>query len=401
MAIIIFVPHLIFVLLNQSSPTIGLLVVFFLLLPLFLLPSFRPLLKIDVKALIVLFVFVFVFFLHSIISTLYFEAISLKIILSLLLFLLLLLYAIALGNAYRMLRLAHIYELLNIYLVLSIVIGWVGLLFGRWIPIYNYLPHPVFPFSEPSHYALAVSMFLPANIALSNYKLKIFYLFNFSLLAILFPNLTLMLVVLLALFFGVNIKLHKKIIFMTLSLLLIYLVVNLESGANIEYLTYLKSRLAEFSVASTNTSTLVYIQGWDDLNRAINDTHGWGLGFQRMGLQEPSELSALIFKIAGGYLNREDGGFLFSKFVSEFGFLAVIFVLLVVIQMISFRKAIFRKINMGADVDEITKERIALVISCSFLIEFFFRGYGYFTANVMIFIAMQIFIFSRKGSFII
>ncbi len=70
----------------------------------------------------------------------------------------------------------------------------------------------------------------------------------------------------------------------------------------------------------TNISSLVYIQGWQDAVYNLKRTSGFGLGFNQMGCDPIPQVSARSLLATMHYAsNADDGSFLVSKIVSEFG----------------------------------------------------------------------------------
>lgn len=399
---LVFIPHFIFVSLGQSSPSVGLFSLLIVFSLLFFVEPFRTLLQVNTNFLVILVVFVFLLLVHCSVTAFYYFDFSLKTILSLVFVFFVIAHSYFICNVFIRVDVNSIKRFLDFYINLFVGVGWLGLAFSKLLPVYSSLPKPVFPFSEPSHYSLAVSIFLASNYFFSSVKRRLFLLANFTLLSVLFPNLTLLVVMILTILTSIR-RISLKVILSAISLLVcVAYILSTIDMTSVDYLVYIQSRLSELSSESTNSSTLVYIQGWDDLRRSMVNTYGFGYGFQRLGLQEPSDISLLIYDIAGGYLNREDGGFILAKFVSELGFLAILAVIFVLYQSISLIRRIRRKIVDAAipyeyvNSGEYIKIRLAVIVSILFLVEFLFRGYGYFTPNVMFVLAMQMFIFRKR-----
>ena len=85
---------------------------------------------------------------------------------------------------------------------------------------------------------------------------------------------------------------------------------------------------------TNNISSLVYMQGWDDAITNIIRTNGIGLGFNMMGCDPlplvgyRDTLINLDPELVG--LNAQDGSFLVSKFISEFGVIGILIIILTI-----------------------------------------------------------------------
>jgi hypothetical protein len=134
---------------------------------------------------------------------------------------------------------------------------------------------------------------------------------------------------------------------------------------------------------SSNITTLTYLQGWSDMVISLEYSDYLGVGFQNMGTLAPSAYGETIYALTGVYKNREDGGFLAAKIVSEFGFLGVVIILF-------YLKYFFRSIKMlWQHVKAVDfKQHSVLVFSngviVAFAVELFARGYGYFSPGFIL-----------------
>jgi hypothetical protein len=131
---------------------------------------------------------------------------------------------------------------------------------------------------------------------------------------------------------------------------------------------------------SVNLSSLAYIQGWQFAYTNFFDTYGVGLGLNMMGCQPLPEVTArgIINQLSYADMNTENGTFLFSKIISEFGLFGLIFYIYI---FFKFVKLIFstKEIN--------NKFNIQIIIIFTFLISSFVRSPGgYFTADLFILI---------------
>lgn len=88
---------------------------------------------------------------------------------------------------------------------------------------------------------------------------------------------------------------------------------------------YILHRL-DFSVLeanSKNMSAFVYLSGWERMYLGLINTSGFGIGINNFGIIEEGYYGKEIIKYLGFLLNYNDGSFLFSKFVGEFGLLGL------------------------------------------------------------------------------
>ena len=150
-------------------------------------------------------------------------------------------------------------------------------------------------------------------------------------------------------------------------------------------LSYFSDRL-NFSEEAQNLSTLVYLQGWQSIAEAWELTHGIGRGFQQMGVFGTDVPAAeLIRSILEFDLNLFDGGFTFSKILTEFGVFGAIMVAAYAAVAIH-AAAVLRGVSMG------TRSALSVrVLSASFIVgyaaELLLRGAGYFTPTGLLLIA--------------
>lgn len=232
---------------------------------------------------------------------------------------------------------------------------------------------PVFPFTEPSHFALSFTPLLMYCAANSIGSRRFLVLMLGVIAAALLQNLTLIMGCLLVAFVCLRI----------LPLVMLLLVV--VAVATQVDLSYYVVRL-NFSDDTQNLSSLVYIQGWQLLDDALRRSHGWGLGFQQLGVMGvTSSISDVILALAGDYMNILDGGFTFAKLVSEFGTMGLLMVLFYLIYawraVWAVRRHARRETTMNADV------LLAQAVIASYGIELFVRGVGYFNCTAVLLIA--------------
>jgi hypothetical protein len=250
--------------------------------------------------------------------------------------------------------------------------------FGFTIPGMNASIKPMFPFVEPSHFALSMMPFFIYMVIFSKSIVRIFLVLAVTAVALSIQNMTLLLGCLMVVFMCMNFK-HLFIY------LFIAWVLTIQSDV-----TYFADRANIFS-DNSNLSALVYLQGWQLIGESFMKTSGWGLGFQQMGVFA-TEVPAFftIESILGSGLNLKDGGFLLSKFTSEFGVIGIFLIL------IYFKSALNAFIHLRHIALRPSNVMHSIVISYCFIIGFAFevliRGSGYFTPSALFALAAIIYL---------
>jgi hypothetical protein len=126
----------------------------------------------------------------------------------------------------------------------------------------------------------------------------------------------------------------------------------------------------------------VYLQGWEFVWRALTISHGWGLGFQQLGIHPMHLAISRLIRAAnhGKGLNMKGGSFVFSKLSSEFGMfgiaLAIAYLYFCMKSMVTLRTT--------KTFQHDTFPRCVIV---SFGVDLFVRGIGYFYGPAMLFLA--------------
>jgi hypothetical protein len=240
---------------------------------------------------------------------------------------------------------------------------------------YNFIyssAKPIFPFEEPSHFALYICPFLFTLLSSPRLRDKlIIFLFLFTL-SFYFQSLIFGIFAFLSLLLGIKILSFAKIFFI-LSLALI-------SFFFIDYVflgQYMFLRLSSFfSPNIINMSALVYLQGWESIRQTLIATP-FGIGFQFLGYEPPNLYSLYIKDLSGDYVNRQDGGFLLAKLFSEFGlFLVPIFLYFFYWIKVSYEKTLLiGRINIGP----------VFYLFISLIVPLLFRDVGYFSYTLFYF----------------
>lgn len=235
---------------------------------------------------------------------------------------------------------------------------------------------PVFPFSEPSHFAIISLPFLIFTCTLVTPTKRALCLVAAAVVAASLQNLTLFV---------------SCAVTALLCLPLRYIVVAAAIATPILLtadITYYLSRV-EFSADSQNLSALVYMQGWQLLLESLENTHGFGLGFQQLGVAGTDvEASDLILALFHDHLNLLDGGFTLSKIGSELGVIGLgliaAFSFLAIRAGLLLRSIALRKSKAPAAVV------LAASVITGYTVELVIRGVGYFTPSGLFLIASLI-----------
>jgi hypothetical protein len=234
-------------------------------------------------------------------------------------------------------------------------------------------PKPMFPFTEPSHFALTCAPFFMFCAIRYTGVSRALLLLAGAAAGVMMQNLTFLVAIALT----AAICLRRSVAVLIAVMLVVV--------APLLDLTYYSSRL-DFAQDNSNLSTLVYLQGWQLIFESLHNSTGWGLGFQQLGIRGTSvEASDLIYMIVGGYGNVLDGGFTFAKILSEFGVLGMLLILGYLILAV----AAMRQLRAAAKAPTgVSASRVfaAAIIVC-YGIELFVRGAGYFTATTALLVA--------------
>lgn len=265
------------------------------------------------------------------------------------------------------------------------------LLLGLYHIVFIGGPRNPFPFSEASHYALFIGPFAIAlYVVSSNRILKSIIIGWLFLAGILFPNTTILTYLTLIILLEVKLNI-KNIAFIILAgIILLNIILNN---------TYFRDRVFFFSnTSSSNLSALVYLQGIQDAYYSFTETKGFGIGFQQLGTQKPSDAGFIIQGLIGNDtgLNRQDGGFTAAKIIAELGFLGL---LILIIYIRIFIRAYVYLTTYMENKNHDLKLAISYSFIYSYLIELFVRGAGYFTQGSFLFYVALFYLFNRKKLF--
>lgn len=269
-------------------------------------------------------------------------------------------------------------------------ICWVFLLIGFFAAI-GFMPpgsekyfKPIFPFTEPSLYSLALLPFLMYCVVRSDGYFKVFYIIIGIGIALALQSLTMLI--------GLSL-----IILMCFRFNIIYLILAIIIGLlsyQIDY-SYYWDRL-NFSNDNRNLSFMVWMQGWQLIVESLSKSSWLGLGFQQLGINRTSvEYSDYIIELIGSNSNLLDGGFSLVKIISEFGIFGIILI-------ISYIYLTFNSIkSLRLTIKGLKYSPYIIlfshVILVSYSVELFIRGQGYFTGtSVMLAMAITSIVSFRR-----
>ena len=131
---------------------------------------------------------------------------------------------------------------------------------------------------------------------------------------------------------------------------------------------------------TTNISSLVYIQGWQDAWANFQRTNGLGLGFNMMGCNPlPDTLSRFVLNQTE--LNSEDGSFMASKLISELGVIGISLLVIVLLWWIKLETRSRAIVNHNLHIAILNTQAALIFIG---FVTLFLRGGGYFNAAFLL-----------------
>jgi hypothetical protein len=231
---------------------------------------------------------------------------------------------------------------------------------------------PVFPFTEPSHFALVFSGFaLYGAVRLHGWR-RLLWLTGCIAVTLLIRNLTLAVACLIPLVLTLRLRALA-----TVALVLGVVLSRMDLQHYIERLDF---------HSATNLSTLVYLQGWQLIHHELLASRGWGIGFQQLGLHGAwVPASSAIEAVLNRSANLLDGGFTLVKLVSEFGVFGITAVAVYLYAVIrcawQLRTTAMRRREMAP------APAFCSAMFVAYGVELFVRGAGYFTATTLLFLA--------------
>lgn len=259
---------------------------------------------------------------------------------------------------------------------LALLFGMLVLSFaGLQPPSFREYEKSIFPFTEPSHFALVFTPFYMYFCLQLNRKARLAALMIMPIVGLVVENMTIMVgwVLVAAVVVGV------RSVFLLVPFVLGLVLLGVDGG-------YYARRL-EFS-GSENLSVLVYIQGWEMLQASLLRSYGWGAGFQQLGVfGSGAPTSDIIESLAGRHMNLLDGGFSVAKIIGEFGVFGGLMV------AVYFWIFICAFVRLRTDRALSSGRKLACCFVLSAFVELFVRGVGYFSITNYIFISSVFFLF--------
>lgn len=155
---------------------------------------------------------------------------------------------------------------------------------------------------------------------------------------------------------------------------------------------YFKKRLF---LDTSNISVLAYLFGWETAYLSFIDSSGLGVGFNRMGFVGPSggEFREILKSIGLGELNIYDGTVTGAKLITETGIIGLLLLLLYLYYFIN----VFKKLKKGTYKD--AKSLFFSSVFLSMFIEYFVRGVGYFSPNIILFLTSVYWLSIKRQSY--
>ena len=235
----------------------------------------------------------------------------------------------------------------------------------------------VFPFGEPSHFALyAGPIFVLLGFSYKTSIKRLAVLFLIIAIGFILKSLTFFVY---GILFAILMLFKRVSLTSIFSFIIAFILIYFSLIGDVHLLEKI-----DISSDSSNLSALVYLQGLQDAWNSLIISFGLGIGYQMLGTQPPSDASYLISAIldvpAESAINRFDGGFLAAKIVAEFGILGIILLLIYVrkiIQSLVYLSGIRRDSSVNFNI------ACHVFLYCS-IVEFFVRGIGYFSPSLFI-----------------
>lgn len=245
-------------------------------------------------------------------------------------------------------------------------------------------------FSEPSHYVMALTPLLITSLCVSRSPkvINIIQITFLIVLSFLLESVTLAAAILFSLLVcfvmyyntpaaGISYKRVASLICIGIIGSLIGIFIS-RNNYFMARLNFVNINITDSSSISSNISLLM---GYEEAYLNLLRSSFTGLGFQQMGILEPSgNFANAIASTYGEYINRFDGSILASKIISEFGFAGI---LLIATYLLFCFKIILA--SGSKNLSQMQRFSIGLIVS---LVPYlFFRGGGYFSGSVVISLA--------------
>jgi len=253
------------------------------------------------------------------------------------------------------------------------------------------LEKPIFPFTEPSHFALAFApMLLYRCVQSTGIRRSSWLLLGFGI-ALAVQSLTLIIACLVA-----AMSCRRIYLVLLIGLALAVGLVLTVGTLPFEF-DYFTSRL-DITGDVRNLSNLVYIQGWQILLESLSRSFGWGVGFEQLGIRGTNveAANAIVSSVGSGGWNVMDGSFVFAKLAGELGLLGAALGVLFLIAAVRSVK-VLRSIAARRGKHERTVITFSRCVLVSFTVDMFVRGTGYFTASTLLAVVAVGILVNNKG----
>ena len=369
MVLVFFIPTTIFYIFNTSSQSVGLVISIVLLLPFimkkinFLDFNYRELLLYSFSISYIMLAMLFNGSLNN-------DYNIMKLFISLLIILTMIITAKLLAIYIKDKEINSFLKIVFYILIgIALAISLRNILFD--INLNDYNNKHMFIFREPSHFALLFTPLLIYNFFQAHLKTRLAYI----IIGLLFGILIKSLLLIVGVFFMLLIFLfkYKSMLFILMAILV------LVTSLNTLLPDYFLDRII-LNSESNNLSVLVFLNGWERILLNLNSSNFFGIGFQQLGfIGENGTFMEKIELMADKQLNLYDGSFLASKIISELGLLGLLYLSIYFLYLFKALKYFHTKKEKNHQLI------FAYSFICSFFIELFFRGIGYFSFTVFMF----------------
>lgn len=233
-------------------------------------------------------------------------------------------------------------------------------------------------FDEPSHLGFSLFPCFLILLASSNNLIRNIGLVSLALCVILSPSSTLLLeAITISILMVIKMR-NFYHLFIILIAILIIGSTDLLGHSPMDFI----DKISQIYPATNNSnmSSLVYLQGWQDAYANLKNSHGFGLGFNMMGCDPlPATEARLILEehFNAAKLNSQDGSFLLSKGISEFG---IFFIFLTLFSLFILFKVYKMHLSSSAPALKKVYAIWGMIIFTS-LFSMIVRSSSYFTGN--------------------
>ena len=310
--------------------------------------------------------------------------------------------SIVIFNFFKNFPFSKILNLFKFLFIVSLIFLWVHFFYDT--QLFNYSQIAVFPFREPSHFALTFGAICVPLIVFTSLRFNLIIMFNLYFFALYFPNYTFLifgLICFLIFLFKTNINILLKF---SLIIILIIPFFNFNEFINIDYFIS-RTPFNDLHSNEQSFSLLIFKQGWEFIYLNLINSNFLGLGFQMMGSEKMhyGEIFYLIINTTKSIYghNHEDGSFVMSKLLVEFGFIGIIITIIYISFIIKFLINLNSnltkiKLRSKSGDDDFFKVFFCELIIFSYLVNFFIRGIHYFTPQLIFVFAAVIFLISIR-----